>query len=72
MSQCECTACGEIFRSETGFDKHRIGKYTIPNTTRKCLTKRQMINRGMIKKDGVWLTSLMKHNPYSKPSLRKN
>uniref|UniRef100_A0A6M3LU68 Uncharacterized protein n=1 Tax=viral metagenome TaxID=1070528 RepID=A0A6M3LU68_9ZZZZ len=62
---CECTACGEIFKSETGFDKHRTGKYTIPST-RKCLTKRQMINKGMIKKEGYWITS-----EYTfKPSLR--
>lgn len=25
MSQCECTACGEKFKSVAGFDKHRVG-----------------------------------------------
>ena len=71
---CECTACGEIFKSETGFDKHRVGKYTIPDT-RKCLTARQMRNLktrkgkdiSMIKSKGVWVTAL---NPRFKPSLR--
>ena len=69
---CECTACGEIFKSETGFDKHRTGKYTIPST-RKCLTKRQMTNKGMIKKNGIWIMGentfrKTKPDPHSKPS----
>jgi hypothetical protein len=53
MAWCECTVCGEEFKSLSGFDSHRIAKYNLPDKER-CLTARQMKNRGFIKKDGVW------------------
>jgi hypothetical protein len=28
--KCECTACGQIFKSSRGFDMHRIGGYGEP------------------------------------------
>jgi len=28
--KCECTACGQVFKSVSGFDKHRIGEYGDP------------------------------------------
>lgn len=70
MSQCECTACGEKFKSPAGFDKHRIGGwgdaiykankshdiigYTKP--TRRCMTEQEMLAVGMSKNDkGQWI-----------------
>ena len=55
MARCECTACGKLFGSVTGFDKHRIGKYTIPDT-RRCLKEKELKEKGLTKNDkGVFV-----------------
>ncbi len=60
MARSECPICGEVFKSLTGFDKHRIAKYNILDKER-CLTAQQMKKKGFIKKDNVWQIGL---NPY--------
>ncbi len=41
---CECTACGQVFNSEAGFNKHRVGTHGID---RHCLTPEEMVLAGM-------------------------
>lgn len=53
---CLCSACGEIFKSVTGFDKHRVGQ----PAKRRCLTTQEMLQRGMTKDSGgKWITRKM-------------
>ena len=54
MAWCQCRICDEEFKSDYGFNKHRVGTY-IP-FKRKCLTRRQMKAKGMIIKEGKWVT----------------
>jgi len=42
-SECHCSGCHEHFKSESAFKKHRIGR-----KERRCLTKQEMENIGMI------------------------
>jgi len=58
MSRCECMACGKVFGSITGFDKHRVGRYSFDNT-RRCLSDKELIAKGLHKNpDGVWRSEL--------------
>lgn len=67
MAKSTCAACGEVFKSVTGFDKHRIGgwgdavyaskdkhqKNAIGYMphTRRCMTVEEMLAAGMSKND---------------------
>jgi hypothetical protein len=52
---CWCAACGESFRSEAGFNAHRVGRHQ-PNE-RRCLTAQEMTDRGMARNaKGQWIT----------------
>ena len=42
---CKCTVCFEVFQTERGFDKHRIGRHGID---RKCLDGDGMRKIGMV------------------------
>ena len=50
-----CTACRLKFKSESLFNKHRVGKYidVPPDYGRKCLSVTEIINKGLIVTDGV-------------------
>lgn len=66
----ECTACGKIFNSVAGFDKHRTGEYGnftyAPNDrhrqrpvgrepiTRRCMTTEEMQAIGMSQNGKGW------------------
>lgn len=53
--RCQCTACGEYFNHEYGFDKHRVGKST--NGSRRCLPASEMVTKGFSKNlKGFWIT----------------
>jgi hypothetical protein len=65
MAKSLCNACGETFKSVTGFDKHRVGSFgdgiykpgdtvrkkPIGQTahTRRCMTTEEMLGAGMSK-----------------------
>jgi hypothetical protein len=58
--RCQCTACGERFRSSFAFDRHRLGTYgTVREPgTRRCLTPAEMEARGMVRgASGLWVSS---------------
>lgn len=40
--QCRCTSCGLAFKSTSGFDAHRVGKYP----ARRCLSLTELQARG--------------------------
>jgi hypothetical protein len=60
----QCSGCGELFNSIAAFDKHRHGRFGIPNkehegeyldAVRKCYSTDEMTAKGMIKtNDGFW------------------
>lgn len=53
-SVCQCAACGEVFRSVTGFDRHRTGDVN----HRRCLTVIEMLADGLTKNErGQWITA---------------
>ena len=57
MSYCQCSVCGKEFGSLAGFDKHRVGKFIMPDT-RRCLTEKELIEKGLHKSDKeVWKLS---------------
>ena len=49
MAKSICTACGKIFKSLGGFDKHRAGSFA--EDTRRCLTDEEMVAQGMLLND---------------------
>ncbi len=67
MAKSTCRACGEVFKSISAFDKHRIGSYGEPiykngnpetkkvlgytKPTRRCMTKEEMLQAGMLQND---------------------
>jgi hypothetical protein len=51
-SQCHCRACGQSFRSVSGFDRHRTG----PADVRRCLSATELNAAGWrINPAGFWL-----------------
>jgi hypothetical protein len=51
---CFCTVCGEYFKSDRAFTRHRVGD---PDT-RRCLTERELIKKGFGRdQKGRWLES---------------
>lgn len=63
----QCPSCGELFTSVHSFDKHRHGRYGIPNlkkdgdylpASRKCYTTDEMLAKGMVKVSGeAWASA---------------
>lgn len=54
--RCQCAACGLYFKSASGFDRHRHGKYTLDPNTRHCLTVAELQSKGWtLNPAGVWL-----------------
>lgn len=59
MAKSACSACGNVFKSVSGFDMHRIGSFE-PNL-RRCLTPGEMLSKGMsVNSDGQWITKVDK------------
>lgn len=52
MAWCKCPSCGKEFKSVSGFDGHRVGKY-IPDT-RRCLTENELKSKGWYKDNRGW------------------
>lgn len=42
--RCRCTACGEYFGGERGFDMHRVGVFP---DSRRCLNPTEMLGIGL-------------------------
>jgi hypothetical protein len=64
-TNCECMTCGEVFKSEAGFNKHRVGKYKPYD--RRCLTVPEMTAIGMVRNDKhLWVTAAYDENAYTK------
>jgi hypothetical protein len=67
-SQCLCRLCGQVFRSERPFKRHRVGEYE-PNT-RRCLTAAELQTRGYVQNArGVWQFALRKFGTRRAPSV---
>jgi len=41
-----CMTCHLNFASQTGFDKHRVGRYNQPTPERRCLTVEEIVAKG--------------------------
>lgn len=57
--RCECTACGDLFNSESAFDRHRIGEFAGLGGTssRRCLTETELLAAGWCRNEaGAWIT----------------
>jgi len=46
MSGYTCTACWKVFSTESTFTKHRVGKFGMTPTERRCLTDEEMSDGG--------------------------
>lgn len=51
-SQCAC--CKQVFAGTRAFDAHRVGPYTRKQQKRRCLTRREMLLRGMTQNERGW------------------
>ncbi len=64
--RCQCPACGELFNSAAGFDRHRVGPYQ--PMLRRCLTVAEMTERGMSRTErGFWVTARMAAGRFGRP-----
>lgn len=57
--RCECTACGDLFNSESAFDRHRVGEFAGLGGTssRRCLTQAELLASGWCRNGaGAWIT----------------
>lgn len=57
--RCECTGCGELFNSESAFDRHRVGDFagTGGLSSRRCLTEPELLAAGWSRNEaGAWIT----------------
>lgn len=57
--RCQCTACGDYFNSDTGFDRHRVGHFQSAEgpSARRCLSADEMTAKGWIRNAaGFWIT----------------
>jgi hypothetical protein len=50
--KCQCGGCGEFFRSDSPFDKHRTGSYA--KDTRHCKSVADMWAEGFTKTADDW------------------
>lgn len=51
----QCPTCGELFKSNAAFDKHRTGRFGID---RRCRTVSEMESKGMSRNaKGYWITA---------------
>jgi len=61
----QCPGCGELFNSNSAFDKHRTGAHGVD---RRCLTAQQMLTRGMVLgADRFWRGEPMRLGPAGTP-----
>ena len=52
----QCAGCGEYFKSNYAFDKHRTGKHGVD---RRCRTKEEMLAKGMgVNHFGYWVSRI--------------
>jgi hypothetical protein len=57
--RCECTACGDLFNSESAFDRHRVGAFAGISglSSRRCLTEQELLAAGWSRNGaGAWIT----------------
>jgi hypothetical protein len=52
-SFCKCAACGEYFKSERAFERHRRGEYDLPGD-RGCAPTARMPELGLRCSAGIW------------------
>lgn len=50
---CRCSECGEYFRSERAFERHRIGEFDLPGD-RGCAPSARMPDLGLRCTSGIW------------------
>ncbi len=59
--RCQCTACGDLFNSESAFDRHRVGDFAGLGgiNTRRCLTTAELLAAGLSRNGaGAWITGV--------------
>jgi hypothetical protein len=57
--RCECTACGDLFNSDSAFDRHRVGDLAGLGgaSSRRCLTEPELLASGWSRNGaGAWIT----------------
>ncbi len=63
-NNCECMTCGEIFKSEASFKKHRTA--LLKPYRPRCLTVQEMLDLGMVQNDkGLWVTAAFNKDAYA-------
>lgn len=55
--RCQCPTCGHCFNSDTGFDRHRVGRHDDDAKPRRCLSVPEMEAKGYSRNArGWWIT----------------
>ncbi len=58
-ASCQCGGCDKYFKSEAGFNRHRIDD-KLAEYGRRCMDTTEMVNRGMSTNEGgFWITAKM-------------
>jgi hypothetical protein len=53
-TRSQCSACRQVFAGTKAFDAHRVGPFTRKQQRRRCLTRREMLQRGMTQNEQGW------------------
>jgi hypothetical protein len=53
-TRAQCANCKQTFAGTRAFDAHRVGPYTRKQRRRRCLSRREMLLRGMAQNEAGW------------------
>ena len=53
-TRAQCASCKQTFAGTRAFDAHRVGPYTRKQRRRRCLTRKEMKQRGMTQNEAGW------------------
>lgn len=53
-TRSQCPACSQVFAGTHAFDAHRVGPYTRKQRRRRCLSRREMLLRGLKQNEQGW------------------
>lgn len=53
-TRSQCASCNQVFAGTRAFDAHRVGPYTRKQQRRRCLTRKEMLLRGMTQNEQGW------------------
>src|SRR5688572_22197191 len=67
--RCQCPVCGDYFGNVVGFDRHRVGAFSMPGEfahERRCLTPAELDACGWVRNErGFWLRPCAQRGPAS-------